>query len=266
MSTAEVGRPVGADREAKVIRGMVVAQEGDFKTPGRGSFDIRGLQRIVDLGNKTRGGLKSRFTHPDMSGDGLGSFLGRCSDFGLSRTLAEGDDGPAPVRAVRCDLQLSASAFGSPKGNLGQYILDLVAEDPDALSSSLALQTDKEDRFDPNGRPLVDDDGDELPPLWLPTRLHACDIVDTGDAVDGLLGAGVDVDNLPLAALWKADALLDTVFAGQPFAVVEARLRAWLDRYLERLRGASPRAGRLSGGVPSVLRRRLRLREQEARG
>jgi hypothetical protein len=285
LRNVEAGRTVGADRDARVLRGYVLAQAGVFHSQGRGEFDLQSLQAIVRLGNAAPGGLKSRYTHPEISADGLGKHLGRAKDLSLSAVVnASGQT----VSCVRGDLHFAKSASRTPSGNLSGYLLDLAAEDSDALSSSLALQVEKEFRLDAYGSPLVDDQGEELPPIWRPTRIHASDIVAEGDAVDGILGgggigAGIDVDNLPLAALWKADTLLDSVFAGQPADVVEVRLRAWTERYLARLRGESSREGASSdldrrrrrldlheraaaqGGDTQNLWRRLKLHAHEAR-
>src|SRR6185437_11194621 len=103
--------------------------------------------------------------------------------------------------------------------------------DPEALSSSLVLKSDMEYRLDKQGRPLKDDDGNELPPLWRPTQLHASDVVDQGDAVDGFLSTS-GVDSLPDAAVRRGTELLDKQFAGQPRETIKARCLAWLDKYL----------------------------------
>src|SRR5262245_4116304 len=181
------GRPVGVDREtgAGVLRGYVVAQAGPFKSEGRGEFDRQALAEIVRMGNEAPRGIKSRFTHPDMSSDGLGKFLGRSQGFSLA---AAADARGKRVQAVRADLHFDPSAHDAPGGDLAGYVMRLAESDPDALSSSLVLHADREQRLEPDGRtPTRGPDGEELPPLWRPTRLHASDIVDTGDAVDGLL-------------------------------------------------------------------------------
>lgn len=224
-SALAVGSPVGVDRENKVLRGYVVAQRGYFKSKGRGQFDDQSLSKIVELMNAKPGGvgLKSRFAHPTMSDDGLGTFLGRSKNARL-----DGD-------RVRADLHLDPASFNSPRGNLGQYVLDLAASDPEALSSSLVLQTERVQVLGEDGKPKTDDKGQPIPPIWRPTKLHASDIVDTGDAVDGLLSAdasGVDVDGLPLGVLWRGCEMLDRLFPGESRDVIEARCRAWLDRYL----------------------------------
>lgn len=231
LKAGVAGRPAEVDRKNNVLRGYVVAQEGPFKTAGRGEFDLKSLEKIVELMRAgPPAGLKSRFTHPSLSSDALGSYLGRARNPSLDK--ARTADGQL-VNAVRADLHLDPSSFSSPKGNLGQYVLDLAESDPDALSSSLVLRTEKEVRLDKDGTPVRDAKGEPLPPLWRPTRLHASDIVDTGDAVDGLLSADqLDIDGLPDAVVRRASEALDTLFAGQSREVVQTRVSAWLDRYL----------------------------------
>src|SRR5207249_1074762 len=82
---------------------------------------------------------------------------------------------PAPTDVVRGDLHFDRTAFRTPSGDLATYILDLADSDPDALSSSLALQVEKEYRRDSKGRAQVDEDGEELPPLWRTKKIHASD-------------------------------------------------------------------------------------------
>ena len=237
---------VGVDRDKKILRGYVVAQKGPFKTPGRGEFDDLSLDQIVQLYAAKPAGLKSRFTHPDMSNDGLGKYLGRSRD-----AKRDGDK-------VRADLHFDDSAFNTPSGNLAGYVMQLAENDPDALSSSLVLKVDKEVRLEADGTAKKDEKGNRLPPLWRPTALHASDVVDTGDAVDGILSAelgGLNVDELPDALLHRGAELLDRAFPGQPRDVVHARLSAFLGRYLDRRYGPAP------GRTVSHLRRRMKLQE-----
>jgi hypothetical protein len=243
LRASVVGRPVGVDREAKVLRGYVVAQEGPFKSDGRGEFNEKALREIVKLGNASNGGLKSRFTHPDMSSDGLGKFLGRSNNFSLG-TAMDARTGKT-VKAVRGDLRFDPSAHDTPHGDLAGYVMKLAESDPEALSSSLVLKVDEEYRLNKDGTRVKDADGNELPPLWFPTMLHASDIVDTGDAVDGLLSApqlahALGGGEIP-ASLLRFDnvvrvhsQLLDGLFGDQPREVIEARCNEYLERYLSR--------------------------------
>ena len=237
LLAGESRETVGVDREADCIRGMILAQEGPFKSEGRGEFDRQALETIVRLTAATPNGLKSRFTHPDVLNDGLGKFLGRVRNPRLDTITARDSEGRLktnPVQVVRGDLYLDPSSHDTPSGDLGKYVLDLAESDPDAMSSSLVLEADQEYRTDRNGRPMLDADGNRLPPLWRPTSLHAVDCVDTGDAVDGLLAKQLSADGLPDAVVRQAAVLMDRQFAGKDRIFVENRCTAWLARYLDR--------------------------------
>jgi hypothetical protein len=213
--------PIGVDRERGIIYGRVLAEKGPFKSPGRGEFDDLSLDLITELAKEHPKGLKARFTHPALSSDGLGKFLGR--DRNIRR---DGDK-------VRGDTYLDPTALQTPPDGggkpLGVYVMDLATSDPDALSSSLVLKTKQEYRQDDDGNPLRDASGNELPPLWRPTKLHACDVVDTGDAVhSGFLSA-----DLPDDAVRHVAEALDSQFRNCDRATVESRGRAFLSRYLD---------------------------------
>ena len=162
----------GVDESNRTIRGMVVALEGDF-VDGRGHFNSRSLREIAATINTTPKGLRSRFGHPGLlEADGLGKFLGRQTNARISS--AHNRQG-ARVPAVRADLTLDESSFHTPFGDLGGYVLRLAKSDPDALSSSLVIWPDMEER------------GKGLAPAWYPKELKASDIVSEGAAVAGLL-------------------------------------------------------------------------------
>lgn len=227
---------LGVDRDKNVLRGYVVAQEGPFKSKGRGEFDVPALKKIVSLGNKVPLGLKSRFAHPTLSADGLGKYLGRVKNLKLDsvRVLRNGE--PKLLHAVRGDLHFGKVALETPlEGGkpLGHYVMDMAESDPDAISSSLVLTSNQEHRLDPKTkRPMLDASGEPLPPLWRPTALHASDVVDTGDACDGILSAHLSASGLPDDLVRQASALLDGAFPGESLEVVKSRLHAWVDTYL----------------------------------
>lgn len=205
------------DRDKGVLRGYVVAQEGDFKTPGRGSFDLESLRAVTRLMNSTPKGVKSHFAHPTLSDDGLGKLLGRARNARMDKDR------------VRADLHFNSRAFNGPRGeDYAGYIMDLAEDDPDALSSSLVLEADLDYKMDKKGKILRDEAGNELPPVWRPTAIYGSDIVDTGDAVDGLLSS----DGLPDAVVRRGYELLIQQFGVQPDDVVRARIESWLDRAL----------------------------------
>lgn len=252
-------KAIGVDRENNILRGYVIAQEGPFKSDGRGAFDKRSLDTLFALASAKPGGLKSRFTHPDMSNDGLGKFLGRARDPFIG-TAIDARTGKT-VAALRGNLHFDKTALDTPPEGgkpLGVYVMDLAESDPDALSSSIVVEADQEEQLDREGKPKLDAKGNPLPPIWRPTALHASDVVDTGDAVDGLLSTErLDIERLPLSVLWKGSQLLDAVFLDQPRDVVEARLLAYIQRYLDRKFGEPPPAV----PTPKLDARRLRMEE-----
>lgn len=240
---------------------MVVAEEGPFQTPGRGEFDAAAIKEIAKLMAAKPVGLKSRFAHPGLSSDGIGRYLGRAKDARVVRETRERADGStAPVWLVRADLHLSPVSFDAPEGNLGKYVLDLAEEDPGAFASSLVLEADEQFRTDTKGKPLSGPDGEPLPPLWRPTRLHATDVVDEGDAVHGGFlsagGASLDIERLPDAVVRQAWKLLDRQF-GKKLSrerVEGACLKA-LGRYLDARFGKAgppPPTPRLDGLAPRL--------------
>ena len=125
-------RSMPVDRKANVINGYVVAELGPFKSEGRGEFDLAALKKIVELGNAEGVGLKNRFAHPSLSGDGVGTFLGRAKNFRLEAG-----------KMVRADMHLDPTAMKTPpKGGrpLGEYVMELAETDPAAFATSLVLQ------------------------------------------------------------------------------------------------------------------------------
>jgi len=92
--------PARVDREGGVIYGAAMMQTGDLNSGDVRPFtaDSETLQQVEQLGNAARNGIKARFTHPNMSNDGMGSYLGRWTNFRI-----DGD-------TVRADLHIADAA------------------------------------------------------------------------------------------------------------------------------------------------------------
>lgn len=236
---------IGVDREANVIRGVILAEEGVFKDR-RGEFDRAGIRRAIKLANEKPQGLKARFSHPTLSDDGLGKFLGRHKNVRSDTVLREvgkGEDGRPLLKerlVARGDLHLDPTSLEEMPGGgkpLGVYVMDLAESDPDALGLSLVLKVEERPQLDSKGRQIKDEAGVDLPPIWIPTALHACDCVDDGDATHSFLSADI-LAGLPDAVVRQGCELLDRQFAGQDREVVAARLSAFVNRYLSYRFGA----------------------------
>lgn len=121
--------PNGGDEGAGIIRGMAVITRGEAL--GHGYWiDGDTLSAVVDQMNAQPGGVKSRFTHPGLSSDGLGKYLGRTKNGGL-----DGD-------VVRGDLHFSQTAHETPDGDLASYVMKLADTDPEAFGTSIVFEHD----------------------------------------------------------------------------------------------------------------------------
>lgn len=122
---------------AGLIRGFSVITRGEAL--GHGMFvDQEMLSQVADAINASGGhGIKSRFAHPDMSGDGIGKMTGKSFD-----AKVVGDQ-------AFSDLHLLQSAHTAPDGDLAGYVMDLADEAPEDFGTSIAFirDTDAEEAF-----------------------------------------------------------------------------------------------------------------------
>lgn len=218
------------DRKANVIFGANLMQVGDLNEGDSRDWTIDGetlaqAQRFMSQGNN---GAKARYTHPNMSSDGMGSYLGRWKNIQV-----DGD-------TLRGDLHIADAAFKSPQGDLGTYVMDLAEEDPGAFGVSLATRLDRDalaafEDAQYEERKLARKEGKELPeakkwPMRF-TGIRAGDVVDEPAATRGGFFSLTDVDNRNLPA--QATALLNSYFADAEPDVVTARINGFLTTYFK---------------------------------
>lgn len=119
------------DREARALNGVAVAQA--VEALGHDLLlDETTIDQVVQFGNRATKGIKSRFTHPGLSNNGLGKFLGRAKKFWK--------DTSGTVPTARATLYLSRAASKSPNGDLAGYVMDLAEEDPEAFGNSIVFK------------------------------------------------------------------------------------------------------------------------------
>src|SRR5574343_2008678 len=140
------GGDVRVNRKDEVIAGFAVVTKG-VTHDERGEFDDVALDSVVEFGNQSKGGIKSRFGHPNMSSTALGTFLGRTKNF-----RRDGD-------IVRADLHIDPTAHETPDGDLAGYVMNLAESDPQAFGSSMVIHWEEELRDEKQA------DGNELPPF-----------------------------------------------------------------------------------------------------
>lgn len=201
------------DRDNHVIHGAALMQTGDVRDSRPWFADEttleQGEQLMLEMAPR---GLKARVTHPNMSNDGFGTYAGRWRNPRIDGTT------------LRADLHIADIAFktkgpASEESNLGEYLMDLAEEDPEAFGVSFA----------PKALNYKDMESGETDDGRQPIRfeaLLAADIVDEPAATHrGFFSA--DVRQLPA----QATLLMDTYFGKAEESVVRARVAGFLDKY-----------------------------------
>lgn len=117
------------DRETETIRGYSVITRGEAN--GHALWvDAEFLGSVAAAINARPAGVKSRFTHPELSGDGLGTYLGRTRNAEIAGNR------------VIADLHLAQAAHESPDGDLAGYVMQLAEDDPAAFGASIVFAAD----------------------------------------------------------------------------------------------------------------------------
>lgn len=207
------------DRKNKIIFGANLMQTGDLNDDRDWTVDDGTLANALDIMSRGNNGSKARFTHPNMSADGMGSYLGRWKNLRV-----DGD-------TLRADLHLAECAFKSPNGDLGTYVMDMAEEDPEAFGISLATRINEPEmkklRLE---KQAADENWKGRTPLRF-RAVHAADVVDEPAATRGGFFSLTEVDNRSLPA--QATVLLDSYFSDAEPEVVTARINGFLATYFK---------------------------------
>lgn len=196
--------PNGGAYGAGLISGVSIVAGGEAEGHGQW-IDSEFLSQVAAAINASPGGVKSRFAHPSLSGDGLGTALGRARN-----AKVDGD-------RVIADLHLLESAQETPDGDLASYVMGLAGEDAQLFGVSIAFVRDKNaesafhsSRLDADGKFRSPDEKNtrNLPHVRL-KRLTAADVVDEPAAnPSGLFSGGqvsVEWENAVLYVLGQGD-------------------------------------------------------------
>ena len=171
----------GGEFDAGYIKNVSIIAQGEALGHGMWIDDVFANQVALQLA-EADAGIKVRFTHPDMSGDGLAK--------GMGRAFYKKKD----KNKVYADIHFWKSAHDGPDGNLAGYVIQRAKEDPSSFGMSISFQQDLESQAefvennsedgafgspDPNNL-------DNLPHVRL-SKLRAADFVDEPAAnPDGL--------------------------------------------------------------------------------
>ncbi len=222
----------GGSQRAGLIEGASIITEGEAL--GHEMWiDGETLDQVVELGNSKPGGFKVRFTHPEMSGDGLGSYLGRAKNF-----RREDDKALA-------DIHFSPSSRETPDGDLGGYVMTLAEDDSEVFAMSMVFEHDRgaEKLFEATHS---NTDGDFVSPVeendqnFRHVRLsifHGADFVDEPAANPGGLfhrGPTANILKQADAAIAFVLGMTDVVPSGEECGGLSVlRLKGFFSRFLK---------------------------------
>jgi len=212
-----------------VVRGVSVITRGEAL--GHQMWvDASFLQATADAINARNEGLKARFTHPGMSSDGLGSYLGK-----VDNARVDGDK-------VIADLNFAEAATKTPDGNLADYVMTLAETSPEDFGVSIVFDVN-EDAMQAltaentsNGRFISpDEDNKNNYPHARMSALRAADVVDSPAAnPDGLFRRGQEVADEADRMLEYALGLSSDVPQLALFDADPQRVAAAVQRFLSR--------------------------------
>ncbi len=214
----------GGDDGAGIVRGVAVITRGEAL--GHGVWiDREFLHQSADAINDAGRGIKSRFTHPGLSGDGMGKYLGR-----VRNATVDGD-------VVRGDLHISPTAHETPDGNLAEYVMDLAEIEPDMFGLSIVFSSDLESERDHTADNETSPDPANA--LNLPhARLYeirAVDVVDEPAAnPSGLFHRGDEIAGEADRLLSFALGLSDAAPTLKQFDIDPGRVAGFVARFLDR--------------------------------
>lgn len=121
----------GGKYGAGIIRGASLITAGEAL--GHDQWvDGEMVSQVAEAVNGHPKGAKVRFTHPSLSGDGLGRFMGRAFE------------GRVAGNQAVADMHFAKAAHETPDGDLANYIMQLAEEDPEAFAISIAFEHDAE--------------------------------------------------------------------------------------------------------------------------
>ena len=165
------------------IKGVTIVQQGLNKNGY--VINEQFIKDVVKLGNESTMGVKSRFGHPNLCDDALGTFLGRYTNFTYELMPEKSMGNPkGQMLCVKADLKLDAAAKLSPKGDLYSYVLKMAADNSDMFGNSIAFKVADEVETE-----TIGEDEYDAPTI---TSLLASDLVDSPAATNSLFNSDTD--------------------------------------------------------------------------
>lgn len=191
--------------EPNGLRDCIVCSLGEVKD-GRCIISSDTLSDIISVGNASSRGIKSRFHHPGMCTDALGTLVGRFTNFRLNNS------------DCIADFTFYEVAKKSPQfGDLVDYITSAAREVPDRFGLSIA---GNEKTFI-----FMDNDKPDMPPILRVKGLDGIDFVDSPAATDRLFSL-----DLPDYGIRFLESIIESNFKDKSIEEIKSIVNSAIDR------------------------------------
>lgn len=125
-------KSLNVDKENGIVKNVSIVNHG--KNKNGSYFNEQFLADIVAKGNEQKQGVKSRFGHPNMCSNSLGTFLGRYKNFSVKN------------KGVYADLHLDPIAKKTQVEGKGismyDYVLEMAETNPDMFGNSIHINSE----------------------------------------------------------------------------------------------------------------------------
>ena len=127
------------DAENEVLHDVQITLEGEAK--GHGIWlDRKFCEAVAEQGNATGDvGVKTRYGHPAMCSDAIGTELGRAKNFRVVDFERTVDGKTVKCAGVVADVYLLKSAHAAPQGDIAKHVLETAKEDPGQFGQSIVF-------------------------------------------------------------------------------------------------------------------------------
>lgn len=175
---------LNVDTANGVIKDVAICTVGEAEGHGV-HLDQSFIEDVVKLGNEYSQGLKTRFGHPSLSKEALGTYLGRFKNFKV-----------AGKKAV-ADQYLDVVAKKSPGGDLYSWCIEMAQKNPDQFGASIVFDDNGYYQLLNNEKVILQCNGwgepipeDPDQPVYITIKsLDGADLVDEPAANEGLFSS-----------------------------------------------------------------------------
>ncbi|MGV4404930.1 hypothetical protein ACQ1PF_07860 [Ornithobacterium rhinotracheale] len=170
-------KEVNIDKKEGILYNVRIVEAGVNKNETYFSNDF--LNQLVESANSYPKGIKSRFGHPNMCANSLGTYIGRYKNFRMLDNYVVADLHLDPITEK---VQVEGKGI-----SMKEYILSMAENNGDAFGNSIVIESDFEEAM------FEDSESGKTFPIHKFKSLIASDLVDEPAATSGMFDNSSDL-------------------------------------------------------------------------